>query len=94
MWVINKFWNKGINFLSCIGINIAQVMKKLLWFENALASAYQRQLWYSNTIVKQSHDEMVTTFIDRHNPLNEEQQEENQERKENKRYSNHVLEWK
>ena len=40
-----------MNNLSCIGINIDQLMKELLWFEDALANDYQRQLWYSKTIV-------------------------------------------
>ena len=40
-----------MNNLSCIGINIDQVMKELFWFEDALANGYQRQLWYSKTIV-------------------------------------------
>ena len=34
--------DKEINNLSCIGININQVMKELFWFEDALANGYQR----------------------------------------------------
>ena len=37
--------------LFCIGINIDQVIKELLWIEDALANGYQRQLCYSKTIV-------------------------------------------
>ena len=69
-------------------------MNELLWFEDALANSYQRQWWYSNIIVIQSHDEMDTTSTDTHTPLNEEQQKENQKKKENKRYTNYVLEWR
>ena len=29
-----------MNNLACIGINIDQLMKELLWFENALANDY------------------------------------------------------
>ena len=35
---------------------------------------------------------MDTTSTDTHTPLNEEQQKENQKKKENKRYTNYVLE--
>ena len=51
-------------------------MKELLCFEDALANDYQIQLWYSKTIVLQSHDDMNTTITDTHNSLNEEQWEE------------------
>ena len=53
-----------MNNLSCIGINIDQIMKELFWFEDALANGYQRQLWYSKTIVlsyTKSHGDMETT---------------------------------
>ena len=31
-----------MNNLSCIEINIDQLMKKLLWFEDAMTNGYQR----------------------------------------------------
>ena len=45
-------------------------MKEFLCFEDALANAYQRYVWYSKIIVLQSHDEKDTTVTDTHTPLN------------------------
>jgi hypothetical protein len=40
-----------MNSLSCIEIDIDQVIKELFWFEDVVANGYQRQLCYSKTIV-------------------------------------------
>ena len=89
-----------MNKLFCIGINIDQLIKELLWFEDALANGYQRQLCYSKTIVLErllfskdycytkSHDKMDTTAYWHTYPTDWEtlQRENKEENRRNKPY--------
>jgi hypothetical protein len=69
-------------------------MKELLWFEDALANGYQRQLWYSKIIVLKSHDKM-DTYNDWHTySTGWETMRGNLDRKESKRWLGDAFEWR
>ena len=54
----------------------------------------QRLLFSKDYCYTKSHDEMVTTEIDAHIPLNETQWEETKKEKESKRHHSPELEWR